>query len=113
MEEITVFFVSTNCVVLSRNVSCPHSLCFIDCVVNYENESDFEIKDFIVPTNCVLPSHPNNHETSTGFCKFFAITGCNQSSNHRKIYSQKENFRTFHHEKVNGTWRLRLRCKSF
>ena len=73
---------SDNCVVNYENKSD-------DCVVNYENESDFVIRDFIVPTNCVYPSHPNNHEISTGFCKFFSITDCNQSSNHGKIYSQK------------------------
>ena len=59
------------------------------CVVNYENELHFVIRDFIVPINCVLPIHRNNHEISTGFCKFFALTGCNQSSNHGKIYSKK------------------------
>ena len=52
-----------------------------DCVVHYENESDFVIRDFVVPTNCVLPSHPNSYETFTDFCKFFALTGCNQCSN--------------------------------
>ena len=36
-----------------------------DCVVHYENESDFVIRDFVVPTNCVLPSHPNSYETFT------------------------------------------------
>ena len=60
-----------------------------DCVVNYENEMDFVIRDFIVPTNCVLRIHHNSYEISIGFCKFFALTDCNQSSNHGKIYSQK------------------------
>ena len=60
----------------------------LDYEINNKSESDFVIRIFIVPTNCVLPSHPNNHETSTGFCKFFVLTGYNQSSNHGKIYSQ-------------------------
>ena len=41
-----------------------------DYVVNCKNEWDFVILDFIVPTNCVSASHPDNHETSTGFCKY-------------------------------------------
>ena len=60
----------------------------LDYEINNRSESDFVIRDFFVPTNCVLPGHPNNHETSTGFCKSFALTGCNQSLNHGKIYSQ-------------------------
>ena len=47
----------------------------------------FVIRDFIALTSCVLPSHPDNHETSTGFCKLFALTLCNPSSNNGKIYS--------------------------
>ena len=60
-----------------------------DCVVNYENGLDYAIRDFIVLTNCVLLIYHDNHEISAGFWKFFPLTGCNPSSNHEKIYSQK------------------------
>ena len=35
--------------------------------VNHKNKRDFLIRDFIVPTSCVLVIYPNNHEASTGF----------------------------------------------
>ena len=76
---IAVLSVPTNCVYCSVVMFHVLTNCVsFDYVVNCENEWDFVIRDFIVPTNCVLPSHPNNHETSTGFCKFFALTSCNQ-----------------------------------
>ena len=52
--SIVMFYVLTSCV-------------SFDYVVNDENEKDFLIRDFNVPTNCILLSYPNNHETSTGF----------------------------------------------
>ena len=50
-----------------------------DYVVNFENEWNIIIRDFIFPTNCVLPSHPNNYEASNDFLKFFVISSYNQS----------------------------------
>ena len=50
-----------------------------DYVVNFENEWNFIIRDFIVPTSCVLPTHPNNYEASKDFHKFFVISSYNQS----------------------------------
>ena len=44
-----------------------------DYVVNFENEWKFINRDFIVPTSCVLPTHPNNYEASKDFHKFFVI----------------------------------------
>ena len=38
-----------------------------DYVVNGENETDFLIRDFNVPINCVLLFCPNNQETYTVF----------------------------------------------
>ena len=50
-----------------------------DYVVNFENEWNFINRDFIVPTSCVLPTHPNNYEASKDFLKFFVISSYNQS----------------------------------
>ena len=50
-----------------------------DCVVNFENEWNFIIRDFIVLTNSVLPSHPNNYKASKDFHKFLVISSYNQS----------------------------------
>ena len=50
-----------------------------DCVVNFKNEWDFIIRDFIDPTNCVLPSHPKNFEPSKDFHNFFVVLNYNQS----------------------------------
>ena len=44
---------------------------------------------FIVPTNCVLPSHPNNYEASKDFYKFFVMSSYNQSWNHGKPTIEK------------------------
>ena len=54
---------------MSVSVVMPNvltSCVLFDYGVNCENEWDFVIRDFIAPTGCVLPSHPDNHETSTG-----------------------------------------------
>ena len=59
--EVVMFHVLTSCV----------SFCY---VVNCEKR-DFVIRDFIVPTNCVLLT--NNHETSTDFHKSFVLTNYN------------------------------------
>ena len=50
-----------------------------DYVVNSEYEWNFIMRDFIVPTNYVLPCHPNNHETHTDFHEFFFLSSYNQS----------------------------------
>ena len=61
-----------------------------------------------------LPSHPNIHETSTGFCNFFALTSYNPSWKNLQSkkfmsfietvnkLSLKENFGAFHHKKPTG-----------
>ena len=70
MEEILLLqyslypqIVSSSVVMFQILTTCVS----FDYVVNCENEWDFVIRNFIVLTNCVLPSHPNNHEISTGF----------------------------------------------
>ena len=50
-----------------------------DYVLNFENEWNFIIRDFIVPTNFALPCHPNNHEAPTDFHEFFVLSTYNQS----------------------------------
>ena len=47
--SVVLFHVFTSCV-------------SFDYVVNRENKRDFVIRYFIVPTNCVLITDPNNHE---------------------------------------------------
>ena len=68
---IGVFFVPTNCLFFSHlsiheNSTWCEAIMFhvlaswvwFDYVINNENIRDFVIKDFIVPTNGVLLSHP-------------------------------------------------------
>ena len=57
--SIVMFHVLTSCV-------------SFDYVINNKNDKDFLIRDFNVPTNCVLLRCPNNHETSTGFMNFLS-----------------------------------------
>ena len=85
---IAVFFVPISCVLFSRNVSVFTSCVAFDYVISDKNEKDLLIRDFNVPTNCLLLSRPNNHETSTGFYKWFVLASCNQSLNYLKPYSQ-------------------------
>ena len=42
-----------------------------DYVVNRANERDIVIRDSFVPTNCLLLTHPTNHETYADFHEFF------------------------------------------
>ena len=95
MEEIlyleySLFPQMVSCLVMSaptENTTCFEVVMFhvltsfvsFDYVVTHENERDFVIRNFIVPTNCVILSHSNNHETSTGFYRFFVLTSYNQS----------------------------------
>ena len=53
------------------------SCVLFDYVINDENEKDFPIRDFNVPTNYVLHRCSNNDETYTGFYKFFLLTSYN------------------------------------
>ena len=46
---------------------------------HHEKKTHFLHRDFIVPANCVLPSHPNNYEASKDFNKFFVMSSYNQS----------------------------------
>ena len=50
----------------------------LDYDVKNKNEWGFVIRDFIVLSNCVLPSHPNNHETSADFHEFFLLSSYKQ-----------------------------------
>ena len=61
MFEFIVFHVLTSCV-------------SFDYAVNRTNERDFVIRDFFVPTNCVLLTHPKNHETSADFHSLSQVT---------------------------------------
>ena len=64
--SIVMFHVLTSCI-------------SFDYVTNNENEKNFLIRDFNVPTNCVLLNRPNNDETSIGFYEFFVLASYNQS----------------------------------
>ena len=58
-----------------------------DNVVNRANERDFVIRDSFVPTNCMLLTHPKNHETYADFHEFFYKLQSVWKS--LKTYSQK------------------------
>ena len=96
-------------------MSIVHCVLF-DYAGNHANERDIVIRSSFVPTNCVLLTHPKNHETYADFHKFFYKL--HSVWKLFKTYSQKTvimshieignyiclkgNFRTCHHEKPKG-----------
>ena len=92
-----------------------------DYVANFKNEWTFIIRDFIVPTNCVLPCLLNNHETPTDFHEFFFLSSYNQSWNHGKptvkelyaIYTETVNRlgwrKTLGHSIMKSQWGLAIK----
>ena len=74
---------------VTNNIEIMENLHWKKLYVIMKKKTHFLHRDFIVPTNCVLPSHPNNYEASKDFNKFFVMSSYNQSWNHGKPTIEK------------------------